>query len=549
MKRKYLGFALASLGALGGCNTTEVAGSRGNADVTDSEAALTFHRDVRPLIETHCSSCHRENGIGSFVLGYDEDEWQDGMAPWAPAVVDAVKTRMMPPWKPDPACRDYAHSRRLSDAEVAVFTDWAAAGYLEGKPGDYKAAPAGADSELGAPSLTLAPQEEYTPDAKLADDYRCFLLPTQFEQESYLIGTDITPGARRHVHHVILYTVDAGGVADAEALDAAQAGPGYACFGGPGVGRSQNVGGWVPGMVPNVTPADSARVLPVGTRLIMQVHYNTGGLAAGEEPDADKTSASLWLMPKGKVPSYRIATIPLAHTGIQIAARDENSVQTKTFSVPAGGTIVGVLPHMHTLGKSIEVVRADDDACLVRIPDWDFHWQQGYRFTDQAFLEVERGDRLKLTCVYDNSGARGHSGYDAETGEHTEPVDVRWGEGTAAEMCLNYIELRTPFARTLAQECPSYSECIAACGAGEALCIAACTGATPGCRQCTSPALGRCAVGRCEEVGLALQSCNGACGSECPAGSCKAELEAFFACMEPGLRDGSCDAVFATCGA
>ncbi len=547
MHMKLVVFVIFALGCLA-CDASDVAGARGGGDaaISNTQAAVTFHRDVRPLLETHCASCHRAGGIGPFVLGYDKDEWVDTAAPWAGAVVEAVKSRAMPPWKPDPACRDYAHSRRLSDEQVAVFTGWAEAGFAEGDAKDYVAPRAATGGSLGEASLTLEPEQAYAPNVRRPDDYRCFLLPTRFDEESYLVATDVTPGAARWVHHVILYTVDAAGTKNAEDLDAAEQGPGYTCFGGPGVERSQNVGGWVPGMVPNMTPQDSARVLPAGTRLIMQVHYNTSALADGEKPDADQTRAKLWLMPKGKVPAFRINTIPLANTGIKIAAGDADSVQTKTFSVSAAGTIVGVLPHMHTLGKRIEVQRDDDDACLVRIEDWDFNWQQGYRFTDDAFLEVARGDSLTLTCAYDNSGKRGSS--HTNDAEHMEPVDVRWGEGTADEMCLSYIELRTPFGRSLAEECPTYKECLAACGAGETLCIASCTSASAGCKQCTSPALAACAVGRCESVGIALQGCTGACGKNCAVGTCKAEAEAFFACMEPGLRDGSCDAVLESCG-
>lgn len=549
MFMKRMGSVIVCVSALFGCNASNVAGSRGEMDgaAGGQSAALTFHGDVRPLIETHCASCHREGGVAPFALGYDEAEWKDGVAAWAPAAVEAVKTRAMPPWMPDPECRDYAHSRRLSDEQVAVFTGWADAGFALGEVDSYRAPKDAEDSTLGEPTVTLKPEQAYTPSTARDDDYRCFLLPTTFDTESYLVATDVTPGARKHVHHVILYTVDAAGATRAQELDAAEDGQGYTCFGGPGVERSQNVGGWVPGMVPNIAPQDSARVLAKGARIIMQVHYNTSGVAKGETAEADQTSARLWLMPEGKVPSYRINTIPLAHTGIQIAAGDANSVQTKTFNVPASGTIVGVLPHMHTLGKSIEVMREDDDACLVRVKDWDFHWQQGYRFTDEAFLEVERGQQLKLTCVYDNSGARSsHAGHDADA-DH-EPVDVRWGEGTADEMCLNYIELRTPFGRTLESECPTYHACVAACSAADALCIAGCTTASDGCRQCTGAALATCAAGRCESEGLALQACNGACGKDCAPGTCKAEAEAFFACMEPALRDGSCDQALSRCG-
>lgn len=534
------------LAACGGEGGSASGPGGGDGGLGGSVSGLTFQRDVRPLIEAHCSSCHQPGGIGPFVLGYDPEEWKDGTPTWAAGAVAAVESRHMPPWKPDPACREYDHSRRLSDEQVAVFSAWRDAGFQLGDEADYKA-PQLEQSGLGEPTLTLMPAEPYTPSITSKDDYRCFLLPGTFDEESYLVGTDVQPGARRHVHHVILYTVDQASVAETEALDAAEPGPGYTCYGGPGVGGSQNVGGWVPGMVPSVTPEDSARVIKKGTRLIMQIHYNTSAVAEGEKPDEDLTGARLWLLPEGKVPSYRITTVPLANTDILIKAGDPESTQVKTFNVPASGTIVGVLPHMHTLGARIEVVREADEACLVRIPEWDFHWQQGYRFAKDAFLDVTSGDRLTLTCVYDNSGAASHADH-SDAADHTEPVDVRWGEGTADEMCLNYIELRTPFGRSLKDACPDYRSCLAACDEGDTLCIAKCGNTTESCRECVTAGLTACAPGRCEAEGLALQSCRSMCGQDCAASTCLPQVQAFFLCMEPSLRDGSCDPVLDTCG-
>jgi hypothetical protein len=339
------------------------------------------------------------------------------------------------------------------------------------------------------------------------------------------------------VHHVILYAIEASQVAEAEALDAAEEGLGYTCFGGPGVGGAQNVGGWVPGTVPNVAPAESARVIQKGARIVMQVHYNTSH--AGEQGlHPDQTRALLWFMEAGKKPKYRINTFPLANLDIEIKAGDANSVQKRTFSSPVKGTLTGVLPHMHTRGTSIEVMHTKDDVetCLTRVPKWDFHWQQGYRYSEDTYLELERGDKLELTCVYDNS-------------DNSE--DVRWGEGTNDEMCLNYLEIRTPFdGNTLADQCPQFPQCLDGCEDGDVVCVIGCTTATPGCQQCVGGSLGRCAIGRCQDEGLAIQACLGMCAgdSDCARMNCAAQSLAFFGCMEPHLRDGSCDGALESCG-
>jgi hypothetical protein len=128
---------------------------------------------------------------------------------------------------------------------------------------------------------------------------------------------------------------------------------------------------------------------------------------------------------------------------------------------------------------------------------------------------------------------------------------VFWGEGTSDEMCLNYLEIRTPFpGKTLESECPTYEACVDACAEGNLTCFVGCTTATPACQSCTGSGLARCAVGRCQEEGLAFQACAGMCAgdSACVRSKCLLQSGAFFGCMEPNVRDGSCDASFAACG-
>ena len=40
---------------------------------------------------------------------------------------------------------------------------------------------------------------------------------------------------------------------------------------------------------------------------------------------------------------------------------------------------------------------SDEAQCLVRIPAWDFSWQQFYFFEPDSFLELGIGDSLRLT--------------------------------------------------------------------------------------------------------------------------------------------------------
>ena len=60
-------------------------------------SAPTFDKDVLPILQKNCQSCHRLGEIGPMALLTYEDA-----RPWAKAMKAAVLTGKMPPWFADP---------------------------------------------------------------------------------------------------------------------------------------------------------------------------------------------------------------------------------------------------------------------------------------------------------------------------------------------------------------------------------------------------------------------------------------------------------------
>jgi hypothetical protein len=324
------------------------------------------------------------------------------------------------------------------------------------------------------------------------------------------------------------------------------------------VGNAGPLAAWVPGYQPILLDADHAQVVPAGARLVMQVHYNT----LASDPVPDHTEVHLWTRPE--VPAFEIVSRPLAHLDIEIPAGDAASVQTREFRNPTAETweIVATGPHMHKLGKSIKVERLDEsgapDACLVNIPDWNFDWQQSYRFRDGEAVTVPPGARLRLTCVYDNSPAN----QPVVNGEQVTPRDVTWGEGTLDEMCLNYITLRRAYVPgSGATQCAGFDMCRAACPEPDAFeCALNCGQADLGCAQCVLPNVfgeGGCARSAClaplAAAGDCLRGCLGAVASgegivECMNATCPEPYAALATCMDEAIAAGACDDGLSACG-
>jgi hypothetical protein len=377
---------------------------------TLSSAQPTWSRDVLPIVQARCQGCHTSGGIAPFSLASHADA-----APHAAGIAAMVESRAMPPWKADDACRPLKDSRRLSEDELSVIVAWARGGAPEGDPAVARPNPTSlpalpwVDAEVSMP-------EPYTPSRARPDDYRCFVIDPKLAGERDLIGYDIVPGQRTLVHHVLLYGVSRS---EANRLDAAEAGPGYTCFGGPGLDGAPGAvyGAWVPGTSATQYPEGTGITMFTDDVIVMQVHYNTShGDGHDHEIGPDLTTIKLQLA-KGRVEKPALI-FPIADLNFTIPPKASTYTSTVSILFPVGATLYGMGPHMHTRGRQIGVTA--DNACLVNVPAWDFNWQQLYQF--QTPMSLKAGVRLRLSCTWNNASDK----------------IVRWGEGTDDEMCLNY---------------------------------------------------------------------------------------------------------------
>src|SRR5262249_60243232 len=96
-------------------------GAAGSAGSPPGEAP-TYYKDIAPIVNAHCASCHVDGGIAPFsLLDYDSAS--------AVAAMMKVKTqaREMPPWNPDNSgdCNTYSNARWLDDNDIATIAAWA----------------------------------------------------------------------------------------------------------------------------------------------------------------------------------------------------------------------------------------------------------------------------------------------------------------------------------------------------------------------------------------------------------------------------------------
>jgi hypothetical protein len=514
--------------------------------------ATTYHGVARAVLETRCTSCHTAGGIAPFALDtYEAASLRAG------EIIVAIESGHMPPWMPSTNCRRYEDERLMTTEEKDAIAKWVADGAVAGDPADYVAPvrPPSVFETLGPPSLSMAAGEPYTPSAQLTDDYRCFPLDATFDVETFVKMSRVIPERREIVHHVIVFMAGPASRAQIMALDQAEAGPGYTCFGGPGVAGAQNIGAYVPGSVGGNYANDAAiRIVP-GSQLVLQVHYNT----VAAPPAPDRTRVELWT--DTTPPAYVLRVQGLPHLGIAIPAGDPASHQSRTFTNPTNEAwvAVGTAAHMHTLGTRAKLAAEHVDgteSCIIEIPQWDFHWQQSYRFREGETVTIAPGESVRLECDYDNSAAN----QPYINGVQQEPRDVSWGEGTYDEMCLGYLLLIEPYAPLPepGQMCGSFDACYSTCAAGRTpitACVLQCASQSgTECAQCVVPSVVQCVVDDCPMEADAAMACVQACQAApdpraCARNECASEVLAFDACAAPQIEANACDPFVAACGA
>jgi len=382
----------------------------------------TFSDEVVRILRARCQTCHRPGEHAPFpLLTYtDAYERRDDIR-------DAVGGRVMPPWKAVPGFGDFREPRRLSEAELSTLVRWVEAGAPEGDRAKLPPAlvfPQG--WKLGPPDHVLEMAEPYTVPGRASDVYRCFVIPTKFGEDRWVTKVEYAPGDRKLVHHVLSY-IDTTSAADA--LDRADPGPGYTCFGGPGFLPAGGLGGWAPGVQPRVMAAGVGMLLPKGANVVVQMHYNN----SAPESRTDRTRIGLHFA-KGPI-DKRQRGIAVLNRAFTIPAGASRYEVRASWTVPPGWDLHAdtITPHMHLLGREMKVTATYPDGAvrpLIHIDDWDFNWQGSYTFAQP--IPLPAGTRIDMVAVFDNSA-------DNLRQPSRPPRPVSWGEGTTDEMAIVFL--------------------------------------------------------------------------------------------------------------
>lgn len=381
----------------------------------------TWSGDIAAIAYKNCTSCHNPQSIAPFSM---MDYYS--VRAWAGKISTNVQNGEMPPWKPDTAFQRFVHERVLTAAEKSKLLDWADNGTPSGNLSQAPAPPVyPPGATLGIPDLKVT-MPSYTSKATAnKDDYICLAIPSGLTKTRKIKAVEVVPGNRNIVHHTLVF-IDPSGQYQSDTI-------GGDC-GGPSSGKM--VTGYAPGGQPTIFPNGGSfktgMTMPANSNIILALHYPEG--SAGQK---DSTSVYFYFYDENETGVRELGTAPLLENwGFCI---DANTLQTVDDWYPSstGGvnqdySLLSIFPHCHLLGHSMEsyALNANNDTTpLIKIPHWDFEWQDFYFFKN--IVKLEQGSRLYGKALYDNRAANPHNPF-------SPPQRICAGLNTTDEMFIFY---------------------------------------------------------------------------------------------------------------
>jgi hypothetical protein len=362
---------------------------------------VTFSKDVAPIVFENCVYCHRPGEVAPFsMLTYKDAR------PWARSIRQKVLNGQMPPWRADPHYGEFQNAKTLSRHAIDTLVAWVDGGAKEGNPAEMPAPPQFAEGwQIGTPDLVLTMAEPFKIPA--TGDVPWTTIPSNdyvFPQDTWIQAIEVRPGNRAVVHHAV-------------------AGANFP-------NDSPNVGGgnvhlYSPGLEAMVWREGYGKLMPKGTRISFQMHYNAIGR---EQTDQTKVGFKFATRPV----HTQVNTTIISNTTILIPPMVQNHEAIAAFQFPTDARIHAFRPHMHLrarLGTASLIMPDGMRRVLLHIPHWDDAWQNYYVLSQPA--RVPKGAIVEYIASYDNSPANPLN---------PDPKSpVAWGQQVWEEMHSTYM--------------------------------------------------------------------------------------------------------------
>jgi hypothetical protein len=412
------------------------------ATAADQPSPVTFTKDVLPILQKNCQSCHRPGQVAPMsLLSYQETR------PWARAIKNAVTLKKMPPWFADPAYGHFTNDRSLNQRDIDILAKWADTGAPEGDP---HAAPPPVqwphDGWTIQPEVVMALPPHDVP-AKGVLEWELIAFPAPFKGDTWLTSMEILPGDASVVHHICFSFEKHRPTTQYNRYEwvhvprdtSGNPTPGNSGFGdlpnmmtavrdvgstdvtltpGRPTLRQTNDFCFIPGnSVDDYRDWNAGKLVPAGSDIIFSLHYTANGKATVDRTKIGFTVAKTAPKKKFVVQGAGEDTPVIAPSAANARAVFA-SAYNPDFAIPPNDgnylappmeiaflkdvELVRLRPHAHVRGKSAQYKITYPDGreeIVLNVPHYDFNWQLAYGMA----LELPKGSRMRFEFRYDNS--------------------------------------------------------------------------------------------------------------------------------------------------
>lgn len=394
-----------------------------------SSDAPTFYRDVLPILQQHCQSCHRPGEIAPMpFMTYAETRL------FATAIAADASARKMPPWFADPTVGHFSNDPSLSPKEISILMWWAAQNAPEGDPADAPPPPHFAEGwNIPQPDLVVKMPKPVAIPAEGDVEYTYEIVPTGFERDIWVQMSEIRPSSRENVHHAVVYIRPP----DSPWLRHAPVGVPFTASDMTNeqdrhdthTTKADILLVYAPGSSPDNWPDGMAKLIPAGSDLVFQMHYTTHGRATSDQ-------TSIGIVFAKQTPPKRVLTLQLTNSSFVIPPGVDDYRVEVHGSLPNDALLLSFFPHMHLRGKTFayNILRTDGTTEPLLRVNYDFYWQLSYRLAQP--LPLKAGTVLQAIATFDNSKNNPHN---------PDPnVAVYWGDQTYDEMMVGFFDVAVP---------------------------------------------------------------------------------------------------------
>jgi hypothetical protein len=372
--------------------------------------APTFTKDIAPIFQVKCESCHRPDSIAPMSLITYEDAY-----PRRSLIRDRVASRQMPPWHLDKTVgiKEYKYDRSLSDTQIDTILRWIDAGAPKGDMNDMPS-PMRWPAEQGWNFTSVFGQSEpdliirstpYTQKAGAQDAWWKPSVPTGLTEARWVRAIEIRPATvkgRKIVHHAIARLQQTETVSSSAATDdnpAATAGTAAANAAGGGTFME-----WAVGKQGEIMRPNSGKLMLPGSRIVWDIHFSDG-----KEDITEVVELGIYFYPKGQEPKYR-QYLELWSAGETDIAPNEVKMTQATRTMSRAGRIEGMQPHMHLRGQAmmLEAILpgTSQRRILTYVNNFNFNWHNTYVYADDAAPLLPKGTTIIVTAWHDNTTAK-----------------------------------------------------------------------------------------------------------------------------------------------